>query len=618
MAKRKTKKQDKPQTPERLSGDGLLHQLEDQYRSNDVAIDTIRETWDEKERIFFGRTEDTISQNETKSRVYDPRLSSIVMERACRVMAQLPTGKTMALSRQNKGKSQLMNVVLDKYVLPNSTSQFDILTKLRLLDMYSLIYGSFAALVDWVVKDDYIGPDFWLIPIRNFRPQAGVYQIDEMDHVFVDSEVTLDWLLERPTSTWKNIDKIDEQIGKDGSGKPKSQDTSTQSWVEREFSGSASGGKGRYAKILLRTRYERDRWVTYAPEFGQVLRDIDNPHQNGKLPVVVKHAFPLLDRFYGLGEFERGETLQKAINSLINLYLDGIKMSIFPPTIINSNGVVASSLNYQPAAMWLETLPNSIRQHQVSPQGMNTFTNTYQFLNAALLNQAGTTDTSIGSDTDITQGKTPQALKMVASREAARDNWDRFMMERSVEGIFDRMINLICIKQEKPIEVDLFEDDIQQLSQAYPEVMEVYDSGDFGKAVVGKDIFSKVNFHYYIDSGTTMQKDDAMENQALTGILTILLKTPQMLEMMRQQGKDLDMAELIKRWIITSGVQDWDKIITDYQPPLNQQMAGQAPGQAPQFTDPMIAQMAQQLMGTQVGATPPQSMGPTGGLSEGY
>ena len=603
MSKNKSKPTKETETTkkiDKLTGGALCSEIDAQLKEDEGSIEIIKESWDEKERIFFGKTSDEISEDETKSKVYDPRLSSMAIERSSRVMAQVPTGKINAISKNNSGKNALVNVVFDKYILKNANKQYDILTKLRLWDLYSLIYGSMPVLADWVVSDSYIGPDFYLIPIRNFIPQSGVYQIEEMDRCFVRSEVTLGWLLDQPKKTWKNIDKIWETIGKDGEGKDSSGSDKT-SWVEREFS-SSSKGTGKFAKVELVTRYERDRWVTYAPDYDLILRDIDNPHKNNKLPIVVKNAFPLLDRFYGLGEFERGETLQKAINSLINLYLDGVKYSIFPPTIMNPNGVVPSSITYGPAANWLETTPNSIRPYQISPQGTNTFTSTYQFLNAALQNQGGTSDTTISSDTDVTQGKTPQALKMQAGREASRDNWDRFMMERSIEKLFDLMVNMVCVKQEKPIEIELFKSDIEFLAKTYPDVMEIYEDGEFGKAVVDKKEFQEMNFKYYIDTGTTLKKDEAIENQALTSILSLILQNQALAQqipqgMVKIGNKVIDFGEAFKRWVITSGVQDSEKIVKDAaEVPQNPQMPQGQPGM-PGMPPEMGPDMGQQMPG---------------------
>ena len=121
-----------------------------------------RELWDEYENIFFGKPLDQGSLK-SKSKVFDHKLSTLVLDRAARVMAQVQTGKVKAISKNDEGAAKLMNLTLDKYVIPNAKSQFDFLTKCRMVDLYSNIYGSFFVMIDWDVRPDgYAGPDMWL------------------------------------------------------------------------------------------------------------------------------------------------------------------------------------------------------------------------------------------------------------------------------------------------------------------------------------------------------------------------------------------------------------------------------------------------------------------------
>lgn len=586
-------------------------------------------SWDEKESLLLGRNKDRVS-NQTKSNVFDPRLSTIAIERMNRVMAQHATGRVRALDNPNDKLASLsLDLTLNRYIIPNADSQYDLLTKFKLQDLYSLVYGSYATLVDYRIDDDYIGPDMWLIPIRHLFPEANSTTIEDSNHAFIDTWVSKKWLKSRPSSTWKNIDKVLLTLSEGSSEK----DGDQQSVLERE--NSVIKAKGDSGLVRLRTRYERDRWVTYAVDASGLLqncivRDIANPQKNNEIPIVVKHAFPLIDRFYGLGEFERGKTLQYSINSLWNLYLDGLKMKIFPPMIYNANGVVLSTLNYLPGAKWAETIPNSIRQFQTSGQSEQAFQSTYNTLLASILNQAGTTDTTISKDVDVTQGKTPQALQMMASREGARDAWDRFMMEKTVEKTFNLMIDLLTTKQEKPIDLTLFEGEIAKLRAAYPdqaeEVAEIFESGSVAKMKVSKEMYAKPNgepgkYKFDIETGTTMKKDDAQEHAALTELLAMITKMPGMAEQaasgqIQMGNMTINVGELIKRHIITSGVQDSDKIITEVDmntPQGQEQMAEQQMGAEADQRMEQLGQMIAQIQPQQ--GMPPQGM--QGGMSMG-
>lgn len=581
MAKKEAKKEEKVENKPTVSR--ILHtELREQFEAAQKGMDRLRDdpqcSFDEKEALLLGRNLDGVSAT-TKSQVFDPRLSTVVFERSARVMAQIPTGKIQALTQADKGKNILLNLILQKYIIPNADSQFDLLTKFRLWDLYSMVYGSFPALIDYRVDKDYVGPDLWLIPIRSFFPQSGVTTIDDAEHVFISTFVSVGWLKTRNKEKWK-LDKLLEKIAASGGKKKSEQDSNRKSYIERQYEDPMTYAKGDSKQIELVTRYERDRWVTFAPEYLEeinddaVVRDIPNPQKNNEIPVVMKHCFPLLDRIIGLGEFERGKTLQYAINSLINLYLDGVKMSIFPPMIVNPEGVVPSSLKYEAGVRWLETQANSIRNFQTSPQGTDTFQSTYTFLIAALMNQSGTTDTTVTRQTDPGMGKTPAAVQYLAAREGSRDNWDRFMMERAIEKTFNIFTDLLVNKQEKPIEMGLFKEEIEKVAAVYPDATKMFDSGEYGKVTVKKGLLQEgqTKYRFFVDEGTTMKKDEQAENEALTTVIGLLLKIPAAAQQIAQTGKIIlgnkvfDFGEALRRWMITSGTQDWEKIIRELTP----------------------------------------------------
>jgi hypothetical protein len=538
-----------------LKGEKLIDKLIREFTDGENALSTLRSEWEEKEAILLGKTLDTQTAT-TKSNVFDPKLSTYLIERSARVMAQNPTGKVQAFTKKDKGKNIMLNILLKNYVIPNSLSQFDFLTKARLLDLYSNVYGSFAVQVDWVIRDDYVGPDFYLIPIRNIIFQPGVENFEDSDYVFIRSYVSKEYLQSRDKNVWKNIDKLLEDEG----GKEKEYRSYTEERYEKRGMGD------RYELI---TKFERDRWITFSKDKRLILRDIENPQKNGKLPVVLKHCFPLLDRIIGLGEIERLKTLQYAINSLINLYLDGAKMSIFPPLMINPTQVILRTLQYGAGHKWLVKSQGAVQQLPISPLGLNTFTQTYSFLNAAILNAMGTTDTTVTKEIDPGMGKTPKALAMLQLRESARDNWDRFMMERALEKILDRFVDLLTKRQEKPIKVYITKEDFDAIAQINPDVAEMFESGKYGQLIVKPDEVKNTNARFFIDAGSTLKRDEITENETLTSILTLVLKLPGAMEQIIQTGKvklgniSLNFGELFKRWIITSGTQDWDKIVSE-------------------------------------------------------
>ena len=547
----------------------LRDEILDRRHAAEDYLKEKRILWDNAEKLFHNQLNDSITEG-TKSQVFDPKLSTLTLERGYRVMSQLPTGKVRGISKNDVGGSQLMNLILDKYVIPNANSQFDFLTKMRMVDIYSNIYGNFFTLTDWVVKKNgYIGPDVWLLNIRDVFPQVGAVSIEDSDYVIARTWKPLSYFESiAKDKGFKNVDKIiDKLTAKAGSkGVRESDDVSKRE--ETQYPQASTAKKAGYYEVL--TQFEGDRWADFCVDADLEFRDIDNPHENEELPIDCKHSIPLLDDFMGMGDFERGGTMQMTINSVWNMYLDAVKMSIFPPVLINKDNIASnSSIQWVPTAKWLvrNQIDNTAKTLQVSPQGIQQFNNTYQVANAAIQNLFGSSDTSISTDTDQTLGKTPQALKMQNQRENTRDNADRFYMEQYLKRVMKKMVNLVSKRQDKAITFRMFEDDMEMIRRSYPEIDEVYDEKS-GKITIGKGKTKDVMYDYEMISGSTFAIDEKQQQENMSMLLQLYMQsqTPQgnvLVTQLEQEGFKFKFGELFKRIMTKSGMQDWDKILEE-------------------------------------------------------
>ena len=571
---------------------------------------TKRDLWDENEQLFTNQLGDEISDT-TKSQVFDPKLATMAIERSNRVMAQLPIGKVKSISKNDEGTSRLMNLTVDKYIVPNANAQFDFLTKCRLVNLYSNIYGSFYVFVDWDVKPNgYVGPDMWLLNIRDVLPQVGAISLADSDYIIVRTWKPYSFFENlKGKKGYKNIDKILENL-KDKTGSKDQREEKSQREENQYPNEQAAKGKG-YFEVL--SQYERDRWVDYVVDSKNgIFRDTDNPHKNGELPVIEKYSQPLIDDFIGMGDFERGATMQKGVNSLWNLYLDGVKLSISPPTMVNKDNIAdSSSFKFTPGAKWLgrNNIQNLAQTLNLSPQGINTFNNTYQVMNAALLNMFGTTDTAVTAQTDPGMGKTPQALKMQGNRENTRDNADRFYQEQFIKKVMNRFINLVTKKQSGALQVRLFEAEIEELKKSYPEIEDMYDEKS-GKITIPKSKFGSVVFDYEMVSGSTYVIDQEQQQSNLLSVLDLFIKNPQMIQYLgEKENKEVKIGELITRIMANSGIQDWGKIVVD----LNEgdgDVEGILNQGQNQFQQALQAMQQMETTPTQPGNMSPQQGGP--------
>jgi len=542
------------------------------------SLTTKRALWEEYEKLFYNQLFDSQSQT-TKSQVFDPKLATMVLEREARVMSQLPTGKVRAISKNDRFGEKLMNLTLDKYVNVNANDQFPLLTKYRMVDRYSNIYGAYPVFVDWKVdKNGYIGPDMYLLNIRDVFPQVGATSIEDSDYIIIRTWQPISYfegLLKN--KEFKNIKEVIEKL------KNKIPEKSTEDKDAREegdYPTNRTAKNAGYFEVL--SMYEKDKWTDYVTDADLTIREMDNPHGNNELPVVMKYSIPLLSDFFGMGDFERGKSMQYTLNSLWNLYLDGVKVSIFPPTLINKDFVAdLSSIKWSAAAKWLVKGNGVAAQTlNLTPQGANTFNNVYQIVTSSMLNMMGTTDTSISSQVDPGMGKTPEALKQQGARESARDNVDRFYMEQFLKEVNKKFVNLISKKMTNSLQIRLFADEIEDLTTQFPEVEQMYDKKT-GKLSIGKKNIGSVVYDYEIVSGSTYALDQKEQQQNLMMLLELFTKTPNLMEILKQEGKSAKLSEIVDRILINSGIQDYEKIVEDitqnpdmmFQEQMNQFMA---------------------------------------------
>lgn len=594
------------------SVDNLKETLGQQFSAAQASVETVRATWDDRELIALGKLSNSDQKNR-KSRVSIGDLSTIVLERSGRTVAQLPSGKVRAVSKVDESCNRLLELVIQRYVIPNANDQFPLPIKLFLIDYLSDPYGGIDVLSYWRVDDEYVGPDCQILNPRSVFWQAGKTNTQQAEYVFVSTFVSRAWLEGRkklPNWNAQAINKVLKMAKDRGGAKPAArEDARRQSQNDQSKNSTASWGNTEEFELV--TKYERGKkgkWISFLPDYdNEIIRNIDNPDPSGRIPVIRKlPQLPMIDSITGQGAIERGESLAKTLDSITNLTHDGLKYALYPVTKFNGSIVKRSTLKWQPGAFWNMSDPNAVQTHEVGSSAMNTFLPIQQFLTAKLLNQNGTTSTQISESDKIPgYGKTPTALKQQAERESTMDRLARDRLEIFYGELIEHWISMLVTKQEKPLEFYIYDEELNQMTdlpngvemKVNPGAKERINANGEKVFVLGTGKISipkgklKGQYKYIVDTSSSMLKDDAEEHEKLTEILMTVLKVgpDQINAWLAQEGESLSVAGLIKRWMISGGAKDWDEIIQDA--PINQQM------QQPGMVDPMMEQqMVQQGM----------------------
>ena len=541
----------------------LLKEISEQYSKAETAHKEIRDggfTWNDREELFLGRYKN--SKEDTKSIISTGELTTLAIDGACRVMAQLPSGRFYNYDG-NTGANMVMNLLFEHYVIPNAVSGGPLLQKYRMANMYSRVFPYVPMFIDWKITDKYTGPDAILIHPRRFRPQPGKIAIEDMDYCFIDTEVSNKWLKDKKEADkdekiFKNIDAILKSADDEGPGTPTEERSPDQ--VNKTKTG-----------ITIRHQFlANGDWRVYAPFEKENLFLVNEKDWFSGIPIALKMQYPSLDKLGGITDFDRGHMTQKSIDSLIRMYLDGVGMSINPPLVMDPEDVVLSSIARQEKAKWFvkNSKVDSIKMQEVSPQGLITFQSTYQILKGNLLSLGATTDTAVDTHVDPGFGKTPQALKMQGARQGARDTWDTSMTQQFIERAHTIMANMIAKKGINNYAFRLLGKSIKQIKDEYPDEDYSIFGTEFektGAAIVNpKEIEGE--YRYVMDDGSTLMKNDDTGAKLMSYVDTYN-KYPAIKADFVAAGQKFNQGEAFKRSMLDDGIKDAEKIIVTEQNP---------------------------------------------------
>ena len=573
---------DKQKLDESTLNDTQKHLLRD-YREDLDAHDAAIVDFDAYEAMHMGKVFDSVSRT-TSNGLTDSMTSTIYLERAARVAGKLPEGEMKAFGKKDYGKGLFMDILRTKWIYPNANAQHPFKTKMFLWQYGSSEYGMMPMYVDLNVSPNgYFGPDCWIWNPRNFIPQTGFSSIDEMDYVHAIAYKSPTWfteLLEEEGWEHDEIKKLISQI----EGATRSTDPQRDTLKRR------TQQKGTSRQIAVVTRYESGkdgRWITFLPDFGMtVIRDTKNPHKNGKIPFVIKNCIPTADSVYGIGDFQRSMPMQFANDGLDNFYFQGIKVSLFAPTIINSQGVVRHTIKPGEAgSVWEEIIPNSIRKHETSNAGLSTYQAAKGMARGAIQTIAGTTDTTANAESamDPGMGKTPEALSMIGEREDTRDAQDRDQLEIAMQQLVDIMMSLILVIPNK-IPVDLFSDEIEEIIEGgatdLDQIFKVTSATGLLKyrmsnsknqirLTIDPTKLRGLEYRFELEQGSTAKKTKEQQLQGLLDFLDFIGKMPNALQEYREAtGKVLDWEYIFQQYGHLADIKNMEKFFTTAPAPV--------------------------------------------------
>ena len=381
--------------------------------------------WNDITDAYYGQLPDDWPYN---SFVVDPIMSTTLIEKNARLLNSRLKGRLVPREGGDAVKARINNAILD-FQWDNANLSGSMLSKWAMMDMDTRLYGSKFALVQWkVIKDNegnvtFEGNEFLPKDIRDCGIDPNCQNIKDAKW-FQLREWTLVEDLEKANKNKEGIEiysglkELKEAIVNSSDRR----DTEYLSRVKQlKNLEDRMGDDDSFQVVEIVTEYRPDRWITFAPKHNVILRDIKNPYNHNKIPIVQLKYYPLGDDPIGESEVERVLSLWRAIQSVINAHLDGMNVRMFPPLKIIEGQARIETLVYGPGAPWIMNNPNAVTEMNFGNGSLNEFQTNYSALKSAFSQAMGDLSQGVSNVDPNETDKTATEIKAVSKQQNIRD-----------------------------------------------------------------------------------------------------------------------------------------------------------------------------------------------------
>lgn len=409
-------------------------------------LDARMSDWNKKDELFRSHiNEDGWPYS---AMVFDPRVFTAIFEKSARLLANKPKGRMIPREGGDALGAKINNALLDfQWDDSERVDGEPMLSKWARMDMNARKYGASFALVKWHYekkKDDvwFDGPTFTPWNNRDVLHNPSYSSIQKW--IQLREWTTLEELLQvndaaKKRPIYKNLDIIRDSLQEEAKG---GGDMRSTAWASKNLSiKGLTDHRGRdpvFKTFELVTEYREDKWITFAPGYGVILREIENPYKHGRIPVVQLKYYPIDEDIYGLSEIEPIEKLQKALNALVCQYLDSINMGLYTPIKVRTASVQMHTLEFGPGKKWLMNDPQSdVIPYETSSAGVGEFASTYRFMVGAMQEALGETSAAVSQLVPGEGERTATEIRELSLQRNVRDNYNQLFLG---EALKDQMM----------------------------------------------------------------------------------------------------------------------------------------------------------------------------------
>lgn len=426
------------------------------YDMSREDLDVRMSDWNRKDELFRSHiNEDGWPYS---AMVFDPRVFTSIFEKSARLLANKPKGRMVPREGGDALGAKVNNAILDfQWDDAERVDGEPMLSKWARMDMNARKYGASFALVKWHYEKR-SDPDVEWFNGPSFKPWNNRDVLHNPSYSSIQKWIqlrewsTLEELLNvndaaKKKPVYKNLDIIRDSLSEEARG---GGDMRSTAWASKNLSIKGLTdyrGKDEVFKTFeLVTEYRDNKWITFAPKYGVILREIPNPYIHGRIPVVQLKYYPIDEDIYGLSEIEPIEKLQKALNALVCQYLDAINMGLYTPIKVRTAAVQLHTLEFGPGKKWLMNDPQSdVVPYETSAAGVAEFASTYRFMVGAMQEALGETSAAVSQLVPGESERTATEIRELSLQRNVRDNYNQLFLS---EALKDQMMLWYSMNQQ--------------------------------------------------------------------------------------------------------------------------------------------------------------------------
>ena len=384
-----------------------------------------------------------------RSVVYDPIPHTVILEKSARLVGNKPRGRMVPREGGDTLGSYINNELLSFQWDDNARLGESMISKWIKMDQGARKYRKKFGLCLWryeTRKIDgkrvvfYDGPDFKVCKSRDSLPNPSYETVQkwfQYREYFTIDDLEKTNNAARTEPVYKNLDKLREVLRSERKGKGDLRETVSLS-KNKSMRGLTDylGQDEVFKTIEIVTEYRPDRWITFAPRHGVVIRDIPNPYRHQEIPVVELGYYPLEDDLYGENELEAVAKLVRSKNAHLSAYSDEIAIRLRPPLMVNPTGVRMHTLEYVPEAKWLMNEPGKdVQQMNFEAAVSANFNSINNIMTGMALNALGESSQGVSSiNPQQDSGRvTATEVKDTAFTRNVRDNMNQIYLSEALK-----------------------------------------------------------------------------------------------------------------------------------------------------------------------------------------